>query len=296
MQKLQNGEQLKLSKDLTPFSIPKMDSPLSSKELYLNSIVQALLKVIQEDMHSATPLFKKIKDGFIYSLAQKIVSHPTRSLILGVTGESASGKTTLVNNTMKACLKERVCNTCTIVRCDDYFKDTSKELIEAGSFEGLFEMGINFDIPAAYNLNIMKKHMIELFQGKTVTSPRYDFVTCESLSDGEQKLPAKIILSEGLFALDRTFRSILDASIYIDTPANVIEQRWFDRAMQRGKTPADAKVMFNIVKTEAQNHIIPQMKDADIIINGLASAEYIEAVADRISECIKEVTKQFIAS
>lgn len=296
MNKLQNKteQQLTLSNDLTPFTIPKVESPLSSKELYLNSIVQALLKVINEDMQSTTPLFKKIKDGFIYSLAQKIVNNPTRSLILGVTGESASGKTTLVNNAMKACLKDRVSNVCTIVRCDDYFKDTSKELIEAGSFEGLFKMGVNFDIPDAYNLDIMKSHMKELFKGNPITSPRYDFITCESLPEGEQKLPAKIILSEGLFALNNTFKNILDASIYIHTPEEIIEKRWFDRAVQRGKTPEDAKVMFNIVKTEARNHIIPQMNEADIIINGLASAEYIEAVADRILDTIRESTKQFV--
>lgn len=293
MEKLQN-QQLAISDDLSMFTVPKIESPLSTKEQILNAIVQSLHKVVAEDMQSSTPLFMKINDGFIHTLAQKIVNNPARPLILGVTGESASGKTTLVNNTMKACLKERTNNICTIVRCDDYFKDTSKELEKAGSFQNMLKSGVNFDIPSAYNLDTMKKHMVELFKGNSITSPRYDFLTCASHNDGDHKIPAKIILSEGLFALDETFNGVLDASIYIQTPAEVIKERWFNRAVERGKTPSDAEALFTIVKNEAQTHIISKMNDADIIVNGLSSASYIEAISDRIFKTISESIKQVV--
>ncbi|MEI8378230.1 MAG: hypothetical protein WCF95_06795 [bacterium] len=280
--------------DVEFFSIPKMDSPLSSHEMFVNSVVQGLYQVIKEDTKQPLPLFLKIKEGFIHSIANKIVREQRKTIILGVTGESASGKTTLVNNTLKACLKNPNKHICTIIGCDDYFKDTSKELQELGSFEKLFESGINFDIPDAYDLDIMHNHMKQLSLGKKIVSPRYSFVTCESFADGEEKFPAKVILSEGLFALEEIFGEILDASIYIDTPEDVIEDRWFKRAITRGKTPQDAKVQFKITKTEAQKHVIPKKSNADVVINGLASAEYIEFIAGQIFDTIRESINEFV--
>jgi uridine kinase len=280
--------------DVEFFSIPKMESPLSSHEMFLNSVVQGLYKVIKEDTKQKLPLFLKIKEGFIYSIANKIVKERKETLVLGVTGESASGKTTLVNNTLKACLINPKKDICTIISCDDYFKDTSKELQELGSFEKLFESGINFDVPDAYDLDIMKNHIEQLSLGKSIVSPRYSFITCESYKDGEQKFPAKVILSEGLFALEEIFGDILDASIYIDTPESVIEERWFKRAITRGKTPQDAKIQFAIVKTEARRHIISKKSDADVVINGLASAEYIEFIAGQIFDTIREAINEFV--
>lgn len=280
--------------DVEFFSIPKMESPLSSHEMLLDSVVQGLYKVVREDFKQQLPLFLKIKEGFIYAIANKIVKERKETIVLGVTGESASGKTTLVNNTLKACLKNPNKHICTIVTCDDYFKDTSKELQELGSFKKLFESGMNFDIPDAYDLDIMKNHVQELCLGKNIFSPRYDYITCESFADGEEKFPAKVILSEGLFALEKIFEDVLDATIYIDTPESVIEDRWFKRAITRGKTPQDAKIQFGIVKTEAQRHIIPKKIDADVVINGLASAEYIEFIAGRIFDTIRESINEFV--
>ena len=275
-------------KDVEYFNIPRIESPISTREMLLNSIVQGLYKIVGEDTKQKQPLFLKIRDGVIHSLADKIVRGQKRSIILGVTGESASGKTTLVNNTLKACVKNRNKNICTIISCDDYFKDTSKELKEAGSFENLFKLGVNFDIPAAYDLDVMSEHIKELSRGRKIISPRYDFVTCESFSDGEIKKPAKVILSEGLFALESIFEDVLDVSIYIETPEELIKERWFKRAVSRGKTPQDANVMFDIVKNEAKCHIIPKKESADMVINGIASAEYIEFVAGEIFDTIKK--------
>ncbi len=274
--------------DVEYFNVPRIESPISTQEMLLNAIVQGLYKIVSEDTKQKQPLFLKIKDGVIYSLADKIVKRQKPTIILGVTGESASGKTTLVNNTLKACLKNRNKHICTIISCDDYFKDTSKELKEAGSFEKLFKSGMNFDIPDAYDLDIMKNHIKELSRKRKIVSPRYDFVTCESFPDGEKKFPAKVILSEGLFALESIFEEVLDVSIYIETPEELIKERWFKRAVSRGKTPQDAKVQFDIVKTEAMRHIIPKKDTADLVINGIASAEYIEFVAGEIFDTIKK--------
>ena len=94
-----------------------------------------------------------------------------------ITGESASGKTVFVDNTIKACIKDKKEGIYTVIRCDDYYKDTSKELKEAGSYEELFKTGFSFDTPAAIDLELMKKHLMDLKRGREIKSPLYNFVT-----------------------------------------------------------------------------------------------------------------------
>ncbi len=90
----------------------------------------------------------------------------------------------------------------TVIRCDDYYKDTSKELKEAGSYEALFKTGFSFDTPDVIDLDLMKSHLVSLKEGLTIKSPRYNFVTCEPDPNGDEKKPAKVILTEGLYVLN----------------------------------------------------------------------------------------------
>ena len=57
----------------------------------------------------------------------------------------------------------------------------------------------------------------------------------ESIPNKIRKVPAKIILTEGLFVLEERIREILDVSIYIHTPEDIIKDRWYKRAGERGK-------------------------------------------------------------
>ena len=95
-----------------------------------------------------------------------------QTFLIGITGESASGKTVFVDNTIKACIKQNVEGIHTVIRCDDYYKDTSKELKEAGSYEALFKTGFSFDTPDVIDLNLMKTilyHLKRRFNNKITT-------------------------------------------------------------------------------------------------------------------------------
>ena len=106
------------------------------------SIVDSLKQIVEEDKQEKQPLFIKISDNFIMNIARKVVQEKKKSFLIGIAGESASGKTTFVDNTVKACVKDEIDGVYTVVRCDDYFKDTSKELQEAGNYEKLFKTGL----------------------------------------------------------------------------------------------------------------------------------------------------------
>jgi len=249
-------------------------------------IVDSLKQIIEEDKKEKQPLFLKTSDSFIMKFARQVVQENSKSFLIGIAGESASGKTTFVDNTVKACIKEKKEGIYTVIRCDDYFKDTSKELIEAGSYEALFRKGFSFDTPRVINLDLMKEHLIDLKKGKTILSPIYDFVTCVSSPNGEIKKPAKVILNEGLYVLNKGLREIMDVKIYVFTPLDVLKDRWYKRAASRGKTGIAADLQFKDVNVTAQDYIRPTMMSADVVINGLVDVDYIEVITDKIFTAI----------
>ena len=255
----------------------------------ISKIVEALKKILEEDKKQVQPLFLRTSENLILNIARKVVQEKKKTFLIGITGESASGKTVFVDNTIKACVKEKKEGIYTVIRCDDYYKDTSKELQEAGSYEELFKTGFSFDTPDVINLELMKEHLLKLKQGKEIKSPRYNFVTCESTPDGDLKKPAKVILTEGLYVLNEEVRDIMDVKVYVFTPLDVIKDRWYKRAALRGKTGAAADLQFADVNRTAQEYIRPAYQIADAVINGMVSQEYIQQITDKIFKTLQEI-------
>ncbi len=255
----------------------------------ISNIVEALNKIIEEDKKEEQPLFLKISDTLIMDIARKVVQDKKKTFLIGITGESASGKTVFVDNTIKACIKDKKEGIYTVIRCDDYYKDTSKELQEAGSYEELFKTGFSFDTPEAIDLKLMRSHLVALKEGMTIKSPKYNFITCESNPDGDEKKPAKVILTEGLYVLNEGVRDIMDVKVYVFTPLEVIKDRWYKRAKERGKEGAAADMQFADVNKTAQQYIRPTYQISDAIINGMVSQEYIQDITDRIFKALKDI-------
>lgn len=274
-----------------------MDFQLTSYDYYssrrdmevISNIVESLKKILEEDKKEAQPLFLKTSDNLILNIARKVVQEKKKTFLIGITGESASGKTVFVDNTIKACVKKKTEGIYTVIRCDDYYKDTSKELKEAGSYEELFKTGFSFDTPDVIDLELMKKHLIKLKQGIEITSPKYDFVTCVSNPQGDVKKPARVVLTEGLYVLNENVRDIMDVKVYVYTPLEVIKDRWYKRAELRGKTGAAADLQFADVNKTAQQYIRPAYQISDAVINGMVSEEYIRYITDRIFNTLRNM-------
>lgn len=255
----------------------------------ITTIVDALKEILDEDKKQEQPLFLKVADNFIMNIARKVVQEKKKTFLIGITGESASGKTVFVDNTIDAVVREKKEGIYTVIRCDDYYKDTSKELQEAGSYDALFKTGFSFDTPDAINLELMREHLIALKESKSVVSPHYDFVTCVSEPNGDLKKPAKVILTEGLYVLDESLRDIMDVKVYVFTPLEVIKERWYRRAVLRGKTGEAADLQFKNVNETAQQYIRPTYQISDCIINGMVDKEYIKVITDKIMRKLGEI-------
>ena len=131
----------------TDFQLTSYDYYSSRRDMeVISNIVDSLKKILEEDKLQPQPLFLKTSENLILNIARKVVQEKKKTFLIGITGESASGKTVFVDNTIKACVHRKNSPTkaekdgiYTVIRCDDYYKDTSKELKEAGSYEELFK-------------------------------------------------------------------------------------------------------------------------------------------------------------
>ncbi len=255
----------------------------------ISNIVDTLKEILEEDKKEEQPLFLKVADDFILNIARKVVQEKKKTFLIGITGESASGKTVFVDNTIEAVVRDKKEGIYTVIRQDDYYKDTSKELQEAGSYDALFKTGFSFDTPEVINLALMRKHLLGLKKGETIVSPKYDFVTCVSNPQGDIKKPAKVILTEGLYVLNEEVRDIMDVKVYVYTPIEVIKERWYKRAVSRGKTGEAADLQFKDVNATAQQYIRPTYQIADCIINGMVDKDYIKVITDKILVRLAEV-------
>ena len=252
-------------------------------------IIDGIKDILEEDRQQKQPLVLSLNEKLLIKIVKDLLTNNRQQCLIGITGESASGKTTFVNYVSKALRKKLFNESYTSLCCDDYYKDTSAELKEAGSYEELYKTGFSFDKPDAINLELMRAHLISLKNGCGVNAPEYDFVTCESIPNRAYKNPTRAILAEGLYVLGEELVDLFDIKVYVFTPFEKIKERWFARAISRGKTGSAAEVQFNDVNTTAQIYIRPTMQNADIVINGLASAEYIEEITTKIVNLVNDV-------
>ena len=73
----------------------------------ISNIVEGFKEILEEDKKEKQPLFLKVKDNFIMNIARKVVQEKKKTFLIGITGESASGKTVFVDNTIQAVVKDK---------------------------------------------------------------------------------------------------------------------------------------------------------------------------------------------
>ncbi|MFA6864805.1 MAG: uridine kinase [Sphaerochaetaceae bacterium] len=176
--------------------------------------------------------------------------------IIGVTGGSGSGKSTVVRKISE------VCSDFVFIPQDNYYKSAAfvnNENITA----------FNFDHPDAFDLELLKEHLISLKNGQAIDMPTYDFVHHRRGDETIHIEPCNLVIVEGLMVLYEGFiRDLLDLKLFIDTPADIRLIRRIQRDVaERGRTPESViKQYIEVVRPGHLNFIEPTKEYADIII------------------------------
>ena len=111
------------------------------------------------------------------------------SLVIGVAGGSGSGKSTFAKRVRDYFADEAV-----LISCDNYYLAHDDIPIEKRA-------KLNYDIPEAFEFDLMIKQMAELKSGKSVECPVYDF-TVHTRSGETIKIDTKpVVIIDGILAL-----------------------------------------------------------------------------------------------
>jgi len=248
---------------------------------------KSLNDLFLKELNSSNSIFVNIAPNIVKKIALFLSGMAFRPAAIGVCGETASGKSTIVLDSME--VVERFAqeflskNIITRINTDDYYYDRSKEVEKAGSF-ARFAKNYDLDIPDAIELSLMKKHIQMLLNRQEVLLPKYDMSgTAKRFDNCTMAKPSSVIISEGLYTLVEGVADVFDFKIYVDIDKSVQKRRFFERAEQRGLGDSAGRIFKN-ASEKALIYIYPCAKNADIILNGETSREkYRDFVASLLT-------------
>jgi phosphoribulokinase len=182
------------------------------------------------------------------------MSASRRPILLGVVGDSASGKTTLTAGIEKIVGAERVTAVCT----DDYHK-YDREARKALAITPLD--------PACNYMEIMEQHLQLLSHGEPILKPRYNH-DHGTLDSPELVMPKDYCVIEGLFGYyTKQMRDCFDVKVYLDPPEDV-RTAWKVKRDCTKRNYTKEAVIKDLERREpdSEAYIRPQRSHSDIVV------------------------------
>ncbi|TNV78732.1 hypothetical protein FGO68_gene8479 [Halteria grandinella] len=181
-----------------------------------------------------------------------------KPLFIGVTGGTASGKTSLCRR-----ITERIGINVSYISLDSFYKGLSHE-------DHANAHNYNFDHPNALDFDLAYTLLSQILKGKDIEIPQYDFTTharIEGTSDHVSAAP--IIIFEGILSLyDARIRDLMDIKIFVLTDDDVrLSRRLMRDCTERARTIEGVLYQYNrFVKKAYDEYIKPTMRYANIIV------------------------------
>ena len=179
-------------------------------------------------------------------------------LLIGITGGTGCGKTTVVNQIIQEIPLGQV----SVISQDAYYKDLSHLTFEERT-------KINFDHPKSLDFDLLRQHLTELKEGKTILQPTYSFVEHNRMPQVVSVAPSKVIIVEGILIFSHPdLRELFDIKIFVhaDSDERLIRRIKRDTS-ERGRDIQEVLDRYqNTLKPMHQQFIEPTKEYADIII------------------------------
>ena len=179
--------------------------------------------------------------------------------IIGITGGTGSGKTTIVNEVINLFDASEIC----LLSSDSYYKNNA-------SLDFNQRDKLNYDIPEAIDFDLLNKHIDLLKQEININVPNYCFTTHLRLEKTTVLEPKKILIIEGILILtNKTLRDSINYSVFLDCPRDVRFQRRLDRDIkERGRNYNDVINLFETRLDIMHSEFVePHKTFCDLILN-----------------------------
>ncbi|NVD31852.1 uridine kinase [Enterococcus faecium] len=181
----------------------------------------------------------------------------SKPIIIGVTGGSGSGKTSV----SRAIFNNFPDHSIMMLEQDSYYKDQSHL-----SFEE--RLNTNYDHPFAFDNDLLIQHVGDLLNYKAIEKPVYDYVAHTRSQATIIQEPKEVIILEGILILeDERLRDLMDIKVYVDTDDDIRIIRRIKRDMEeRGRTLDSVIEQYLTVVKPMYQFIEPTKRYADIIV------------------------------
>ena len=183
-----------------------------------------------------------------------------KSIIIGVAGPSASGKSLLANTIVSELSSCHV----VIVHEDSYYRDQSHLTMPERE-------KVNYDHPNSFEHSLLYEHLTCLQQGQTVEIPQYDHTEHVRTEKTRTIGKHRIIVLEGIMLFSEPqLRELMDIRIFIDTPLDICLARRLKRdIVERARTIESVLDQYKkTVRPMYFQFAEPSKRYADIIVPG----------------------------
>lgn len=200
-----------------------------------------------------------------------------RVYIIGISGGSGSGKTTIVRKIAE------VVPDFVFIPQDNYYRSATemprRQESEAERFQRLAPGAspsderipgeINFDHPSAFDNELLESHLRQLKRGIPIEMPQYDFVHHRRALETIHVEPKRVVIFECiLIFFQPEIRELIDLKLFVETPDDIRFIRRLRRDIsERGRTLESVvnQYLFS-VRPGHYEFIEPTKAYADLII------------------------------
>ncbi len=257
-------------------------SSKSGRELLAFYLQTKFKQIFLYDKKQQIPIINAISPDFISRFTKRIINNPSKRLLIGVTGESASGKSTICSEIQNVIGQFDM--PVTVLSTDNYFKDISDLINKYGSFDNVRDSGYDVDAPTSFQLDILRQDLEDLSVGLDVKAPMYlPNGTGISVPDAIDVKSQKVIVVEGIATMYEEVKDVFDIKIYVETDNELRRSRFVSRAIEeRNQDEENALKHWNYISQAGEKYVKPFRKEADLVLNGNSDLNYFAQILEHI--------------